>query len=366
MLFRARSGLARRAAALMVLGYGLVLSASAQEHRIPSEEGSSLFDTARVYPQRDAGLGLPAVPSKVFRVIGGRSCTNNIMLTGYWPPTNEMLRPFSPNPDQNPGGWVGADWEGRGYNVYAFFPEFPQGLGKGVGDFEVDYQDTSNDFWVVVEQLDPVAIITTGRAEYDMDWELEGGNRMLELDDWMDDYLEPFQPTPDLPIAGENPGETRWATLPFPAIIAAVESALPAVNAYYTLWDGSDFLCAFIGYHANWYHEMHAGPDDPVWNVAAGHIHVGYQISDQDAAIATEVTLRTLIDYLDEQIVILGDMDCDHDVDFDDINPFVLALSGEAAYYAEYPDCHWLNADCDEDGDVDFDDINPFVAQLGG
>ena len=62
----------------------------------------------------------------------------------------------------------------------------------------------------------------------------------------------------------------------------------------------------------------------------------------------------------------LGDMDCDGDVDFDDINPFVLALSGETAYKAEYPDCVWLNADCDEDGDVDFDDINPFVAQIGG
>jgi len=60
-----------------------------------------------------------------------------------------------------------------------------------------------------------------------------------------------------------------------------------------------------------------------------------------------------------------GDLDCDGDVDFDDINPFVLALNGEAAYYAVFPDCDWLNADCDEDGDVDFDDINPFVALLG-
>jgi len=60
-----------------------------------------------------------------------------------------------------------------------------------------------------------------------------------------------------------------------------------------------------------------------------------------------------------------GDLDCDGDVDFDDINPFVLALSGEAAYNAQYPDCRWLNADCDGDEDVDFDDINPFVALIG-
>jgi len=61
-----------------------------------------------------------------------------------------------------------------------------------------------------------------------------------------------------------------------------------------------------------------------------------------------------------------GDLDCDGDVDFDDINPFVLALGGQAGYEAIYPDCQWLNADCDDDGDVDFDDINPFVALLGG
>ena len=49
-----------------------------------------------------------------------------------------------------------------------------------------------------------------------------------------------------------------------------------------------------------------------------------------------------------------GDCDCDGDVDFDDIDPFVLALSGQDAYEAAYPDCNWFNADCDSDGDVDF------------
>jgi hypothetical protein len=58
-------------------------------------------------------------------------------------------------------------------------------------------------------------------------------------------------------------------------------------------------------------------------------------------------------------------MDCDGDVDFDDIDPFVLALSGEAAYLAEYPDCFWRNADASDDGGVTFDDIDPFVALIG-
>jgi hypothetical protein len=60
-----------------------------------------------------------------------------------------------------------------------------------------------------------------------------------------------------------------------------------------------------------------------------------------------------------------GDLNCDGAIDFDDIDPFVLALSGEDAYYAAFPDCHWMNADADADGSVDFNDIDAFVALLG-
>jgi hypothetical protein len=61
---------------------------------------------------------------------------------------------------------------------------------------------------------------------------------------------------------------------------------------------------------------------------------------------------------------IRGDLNCDGVVDFDDINPFVLALTEPAAYESAYPDCDWMNGDCDADGTVDFDDINAFVALL--
>ncbi|MEW6250173.1 MAG: M14 family zinc carboxypeptidase [Planctomycetota bacterium] len=60
----------------------------------------------------------------------------------------------------------------------------------------------------------------------------------------------------------------------------------------------------------------------------------------------------------------VGDMNCDGVVNFDDINPFVLALSDRNAYEAAYPNCRWLNADVNGDGVVNFDDINPFVALL--
>lgn len=61
----------------------------------------------------------------------------------------------------------------------------------------------------------------------------------------------------------------------------------------------------------------------------------------------------------------LGDANCDGNVDFADIDPFVAALSGPVGYAAAYPGCIWLSADCDENGTVDFADIDPFVALLG-
>ncbi|MEW6249900.1 MAG: hypothetical protein AB1716_04580 [Planctomycetota bacterium] len=60
----------------------------------------------------------------------------------------------------------------------------------------------------------------------------------------------------------------------------------------------------------------------------------------------------------------VGDLNCDGQVNFADINPFVLALSDPAGYAAAYPHCNILNGDCNADGHVDFDDINPFVALL--
>jgi hypothetical protein len=64
--------------------------------------------------------------------------------------------------------------------------------------------------------------------------------------------------------------------------------------------------------------------------------------------------------------VLPGDLNCDARVDFDDINPFVLALSDPTTYMAEYLGCTFLNGDCNNDGRVDFDDINAFVQILSG
>ncbi len=59
-----------------------------------------------------------------------------------------------------------------------------------------------------------------------------------------------------------------------------------------------------------------------------------------------------------------GDLNCDGAVDFDDIAAFVLALTGEKAYAAEFPGCAHFLADADASDVVDFNDIDAFVALL--
>ncbi len=230
--------------------------------------------------------------------------TRNIMLTGYWPPTNEAVRHFSPNLDQNPGGWQGADWESRGYDIYSYFPEFDNFPSdrQGTGDFEVDYQDTSADWWRITAEINPVAIITFS-AGTDGLWELE--MRQRNLLSWVRDYEEPRLPTPRPPDPSLPPRSVRFSSLPMQEIVDAVNQAgLDEMTAVIDdVGYGGGFLSEYIAYHGAWYHDLHADPQDPFRNVAAGHIHVGPDISVGQARTAAEISLRTLLDYVDLTLV---------------------------------------------------------------
>ena len=57
-------------------------------------------------------------------------------------------------------------------------------------------------------------------------------------------------------------------------------------------------------------------------------------------------------------------MNCDEQVNFDDIDGFVGAITDRATYEADFPNCDWWLADCNGDRKVDFDDIDPFVICL--
>jgi len=289
-----------------------------------------------------------------------------IMLTGYWPPTNEMLRRWSDDAVQNPLGWIGSDWEGRGYDIHAYFPEFPNGVGRGEGDFEVDYQDTSGDWWPLVGQLQPIAIVTFSRANTSIGWELEGGNRTYAANLWSADYLAPLRPTPELPIMQQEPPNTeRYSTLPIAEILAAVTASGAAVDPFSTVIDDGRFLSNFIGYHGCWYHVLHAAADDPARNIAAGHIHVGQSTQLAAAVTATEATLRALTEYLDKRLI-PGDMNCDGARDGADVQLFVLALTDAAGYAAAAPACAIKNGDFNGDEVVTGADVGLFATALLG
>ncbi len=63
---------------------------------------------------------------------------------------------------------------------------------------------------------------------------------------------------------------------------------------------------------------------------------------------------------------LVGDVNCDGNVGFADINPFVLALTNLPAYEAAYPGCPLEHRDINANGTFGFDDLNPFVALLTG
>jgi hypothetical protein len=93
---------------------------------------------------------------------------------------------------------------------------------------------------------------------------------------------------------------------------------------------------------------------------------VGYDVTTTVQGGATCVSLCPTQEPICEPILCPGDADCDGDVDFYDIDPFVAKLGCPAIdpVACSIP-CPWENCDADSDGDVDFFDIDPFVALLG-
>ncbi|MEW6252149.1 MAG: hypothetical protein AB1716_16040 [Planctomycetota bacterium] len=112
-------------------------------------------------------------------------------------------------------------------------------------------------------------------------------------------------------------------------------------------WVFQDFDISAVAEHqATVYVRWTMGTTDTIWT------YCGWNLDDVEIWGVPDGGLRP------------GDLNCDGHVDFDDINPFVLALTDPAGYAIAYPNCNILNGDCNGDGLVNFDDINPFVALL--
>ena len=278
-----------------------------------------------------------------------------IMVTGYWPPTNEMVRHFSQDPNLNPDGWEGENWENLGFDIVSFFPEFNppdcNNCGQGYGNLEVDYQDFSQDFWPIINSVQPVGIITFSRGFNDMSWELE--NRVVNRTNWYEDYTEPLLPTPNPPDDTVDNYHVRYTSLPVEEIISAVFDAHLGLDAYLDNTNAGMFLSEFAGYHGVWYKETHED-DNEIPCFSGGHIHVGAQIDWDTAKEATEASLRTLINHVSQFMVISGDCNSDGEVNILDIISLTNVILG-------FSESQTLAADMDENGQLDILDIIAIV-----
>jgi pyrrolidone-carboxylate peptidase len=211
----------------------------------------------------------------------------NIMLTGYWNPTGQMIAPFSTDTYLNPDGWIGENWEDLGYNIYSFFPN----PGTYNGTFEVDYQDTLDDFVNITAEINPIAIISFGGGAGP--WEIEYNAR--NLDSWVPDKKPPYQPTPCPPDGTVSVGYVRHSTLP----VQEIEDAVNEQTSIYAWvdWDGNPgaYLCEYIAYLGMWYQAEHNSTEDPNQCLVSGFIHVNANVDLDDAMDATKITIREVI-----------------------------------------------------------------------
>jgi len=277
-----------------------------------------------------------------------------LMVTGYWPPTNEMIRHFSQNPEFNPNGWEGENWRNLGFDIVSFFPEFNppdcSNCGQGYGDLEVDYQDTSQDFWRIIDEVKPTGIITFSRGFNNNSWELE--SNVYNWVNWYADYTSPLYPTPSPPDDSFSDNGNRGTALPVTLIEEALDNSDIDVNCYIDQnGDSGRFLSEFMGYHGMWYHQSSLDSENPC--LLGGHIHVGGQLSVRMATEAAELTIETVLEYLDNILVIPGDINDDELLNIQDIIQLIIYILDDIE-----PNEDWLNlADLNDDGNINIQDL---------
>jgi len=250
--------------------------------------------------------------TQFYQINSNRQGNNKILLCGYWPPSNEGIRPFSQNPLLNPNGWIGENWEDRGFDIVSYFPIFSdpdcESCGQGTGDLEVDYQDTSEDWWNIVDSINPIAIITFSRGYIDHSWELEW--QYFNYFYWTADFTYPYYPTPAPPDSTVPVNTRRYSSLPMDSIVSKIDSSGLGLMPYIDYTQGAGaYLSEFMGYHGVWQKAKMDSMNMPC--IVAGHVHVGGLIDWDTARQAVEITVREVIKVVDQYQNLPGDINKD-------------------------------------------------------
>ncbi len=219
-----------------------------------------------------------------------------------------MLRAWASGPS-----WQGENWHALGYNVYAHFPEFPPDgdpsndrIGDpgsvGVGDLMVDYQQSSRDFWRLINQYHPEILVTTSRGG-EIPWELEalegGHGRHIQSDpanDWRSDgkgHLLPSKDTIPLrswrAISTFRAGIALQSQLPLERLLTDLRGLERLHVAIDRTGTSGNYLSGFIALHGLYYNRIEPN------NLSAGHIHVGRHVNAVDATAMMHATLDIIL-----------------------------------------------------------------------
>ena len=106
-----------------------------------------------------------------------------------------------------------------------------------------------------------------------------------------------------------------------------------------------------MGYHGVWYQNINQLGDNKC--ITAGHVHVGGLVDIETAKRATEVTLRSVINLLDESTYILGDINQDEIIDILDLVMIVNYILG----IQDFESIQSYAADINEDAIINIQDI---------
>lgn len=174
---------------------------------------------------------------------------------------------------------------------------------------------------------------------------------------------------PSIPNSYIFPGDTIcWQYyFPIPPHLAFCQRGTPDEPIVYWLDVQAEPLGGPALAQFGWKTSLAHWNDDAVWGLGqepylgpwselrypAGHLWYGQSI-DLAFALAGDLPCPPAI--------CPGDLNCDGQVDFGDINPFVLYISNFAAWQVKFPGCDPRNGDINGDGIFPaFSDINPFV-----
>ena len=148
----------------------------------------------------------------------------------------------------------------------------------------------------------------------------------------------------------------RYSSLPVTDIINAIQEAHIGLNPYLDNTNAGMFLSEFAGYHGVWYKETYE-ENIEIPCFSGGHIHVGAQVDWDTARETAEVSIRTLINYVDQFMMMSGDCNSDGQVDILD----VVALAGAILGNIELTQSQSEAADMDGNGFLNVLDIIAIV-----